>query len=86
MIPARFSWFALVLVGFVLIAWWWVLIVFVLGVVGLQRHVVWVIRHGQQVVHRQERIDATRREMESELTGKVRPIPPTPRVDLPVDG
>jgi hypothetical protein len=82
--PKHIPWFWLFPLGLLLLLWAWVMMLFALGVLELQRHVSWAGTHAAQAQTRSQRVAETRTAVERELEASIRPIPPPPP-DIPLD-
>lgn len=82
--PKEIAWFTLIPLGFFLLLWAWVMIVFALGVLELQRHITWAGVHTGDELTRSQRVADTRRDVEREVEAAIRPVAPPPP-DIPLD-
>jgi hypothetical protein len=82
--PGRLAWFELVLVFCLLLLWAWVMALYALGVLALQRHLSWSRTHALARQSRHLRVAETRDAMQRQADARVRPISPPPP-ELPLD-
>jgi hypothetical protein len=82
--PKSIAWFTLIPLGLVLLLWVWVMLLFALGVLDLQRHVRWSMIHAADQHTRSQRVAEIRAAVEGELEASIRPIEPPPP-DIPLD-
>jgi hypothetical protein len=82
--PSRLAWYELVVLFCMLLLWAWVMALFALGVLALQRHLRWSRTHALARQSRHLRVAETREAMQKEADAKVRPITPPPP-ELPLD-
>jgi hypothetical protein len=83
--PPWIAWFTLVILGFVLFFWGWLMSLLGLALLEMHRHAAWARRHATESVGRQARIDEQRREIDAAVEATVRPVPERSNEDLPLD-
>ena len=81
LVPDRIFAVALILVFPMVLLWGWFLVMWARGTWVMQRHVSWSLTMAAQNASRDERVRATRRELEEEINEKIRPT--TPKVHQP---
>jgi hypothetical protein len=72
------AWFELIPLGLLLLLWAWVMMLYALGVLDLQRHVSWAPTHAARARTRSERVGRKQAAAERKLEASIRPLPPTP--------
>jgi hypothetical protein len=82
--PRDMAWFGLIPLGLLLLVWAWVMMLYALGVLELQRHVSWAGTHAYQAHTRSQRVAETRAAAERELEASIRPLPSSPP-EIPLD-
>jgi hypothetical protein len=82
--PKEMAWFGIAPLGLLLLLWAWVMMLFALGVLELQRHVSWAGAHAAQAHTRSQRVAQTREAVERELEASIRPLPSSPP-DVPLE-
>lgn len=75
LMPDEVPWIALALIGMVLLAWCWFVLLMGRGVLAMQRHVSWGMRMAAEAADRQRRIAETRAELQRQIQSQVRPLP-----------
>ncbi len=84
--PSRMAWFFLVPLGFILLWWAWMMILYALAVGELHRHVRWGMLDASRLSSREQRVAETRRAHDRALEASVRPPPPSqPDIPMPDD-
>ena len=84
--PTSIAWFALVLLGWILFFWCWLMMQFALGLYALYRHGRWATIHQIEATGRSDRITETRRELSEQAARTVRPVPRRAEGDVPEVG
>ncbi|MHC4082161.1 MAG: hypothetical protein ACYS15_07450 [Planctomycetota bacterium] len=82
--PRDMAWFGLIPLGLLLLLWAWVMMLYALGVLELQRHVSWAGTHAARARTRSQRVAETRAAAERELEASIRPLPSSPP-EIPLD-
>ena len=82
--PKSLAWYELVVLFCVLLLWAWVMALYALGVLALQRHLGWSRTHALARRSRHLRVAESRDAMQKEADAKVRPITPPPP-EIPLD-
>lgn len=84
--PAGIAWFGLVVLGWILFFWCWLMMQLALGLFALSRHGHWATIHRIQAAGRSARIVETRRELSAQAARTVRPMPRRSAGDVPEVG
>jgi hypothetical protein len=82
--PRDIPWFGLVPLVLLLLLWAWVMMLFALGVLELQRHVSWAGALAARGQTRSQRVAETRAAVDRTLEESIRPLPASPP-DVPLD-
>ncbi|MHC4769791.1 MAG: hypothetical protein ACYTEI_13930 [Planctomycetota bacterium] len=82
--PRDMAWFGLIPLGLLLLLWAWVMMLYALGVLDLQRHVSWAPIHAAQARTRSRRVAEKRAAADRELEASIRPFPSLPP-EIPLD-
>ncbi|MHC4140823.1 MAG: hypothetical protein ACYSUF_02730 [Planctomycetota bacterium] len=82
--PRDMAWFGLIPLGLLLLLWAWVMMLYALGVLDLQRHVSWAPIHAARARTRSRRVAEKRAASDRELEASIRPLPSLPP-EIPLD-
>ena len=82
--PRDMAWFGLMPLGLLLLLWAWVMMLYALGVLELQRHVSWAGTHAARAHTGSQRVARKRAAAERKLEASIRPLPSSPP-EIPLD-
>jgi hypothetical protein len=82
--PRNLAWYELIPLGLLLLLWAWVMMLYALGVLDLQRHVSWAPTHAARAQTRSQRVARKRAAADRRLEASIRPLPSSPP-EIPLD-